>query len=95
MVTGGAGFIGSHLVERLLADGESVVVVDDFSTGRRSNLVEVADHPRLRVIEAPVSGCAGFAVLVAEASYVFHLAAAVGVELVLDAPIRTIEITMA
>ena len=91
MVTGGAGFIGSHLVERLLADGESVVVVDDFSTGRRSNLSGVADHPRLRIIEATVSGCAGFAALVAEAAYVFHLAAAVGVELVLDAPIRTIQ----
>ena len=57
LVTGGAGFIGSHLVERLLADGASVTVIDDFSTGRRANLQTVAAHPCLRVIESKVSTC--------------------------------------
>lgn len=91
MITGGAGFIGSHLTERLLAEGFSVTVVDDFSTGRRDNLAAVANDPRLRVIESKVSICPGLAELVAECAYVFHLAAAVGVELVLRSPIHTLK----
>lgn len=91
LVTGGAGFIGSHLVERLLAAGESVVVLDDLSTGRQPNLAAVAGHPRLRFLQGRVSEFAGLAGLVAECGFVFHLAAAVGVELVVNSPIRTIE----
>ena len=91
LVTGGAGFIGSHLVERLLAAGESVVVLDDLSTGRQPNLAAVAGHPRLRFLQGRVSEFAGLAELVAECGFVFHLAAAVGVELVVNSPIRTIE----
>ncbi len=91
LVTGGAGFIGSHLVERLLAAGDPVWVVDDFSTGSRENLAAVAGHPGLRVIESTVSGLVGLPALVAECGFVFHLAAAVGVELVVRSPIRTIE----
>ena len=91
LVTGGAGFIGSHLVERLLADGERVLVIDDFSTGSRENLSRVASHPNLSVVESTVSGCPNLKVLVGGCSQVFHLAAAVGVELVVRSPIRTIE----
>ena len=91
LVTGGAGFIGSHLTERLLADGASVVVIDDLSTGSLDNLRAVAGHPGLRVIESKVSGFAGLAELVAGCGFIFHLAAAVGVELVVNSPIRTIE----
>ena len=91
LVTGGAGFIGSHLTERLLADGESVVVIDDLSTGSLDNLRAVAGHPGLRVIESKVSGFADLAELVAGCGFIFHLAAAVGVELVVNSPIRTIE----
>jgi len=91
LITGGAGFIGSHLAERLLAAGQTVTIIDDFSTGSRANLDEVAGHPRLRVIEARVSRCAGLSDLVAEASGIYHLAAAVGVDLVVRSPIRTIE----
>ena len=91
LVTGGAGFIGSHLTERLLADGASVVVIDDLSTGSLDNLRAVAGHPGLRVIESKVSGFTGLAELVAGCGFIFHLAAAVGVELVVNSPIRTIE----
>jgi len=53
------GFIGSHLVERLLADGKTVVVIDDLSTGSLENLRTVKSHPRLRVIQSKISACAG------------------------------------
>jgi UDP-glucose 4-epimerase len=90
LVTGGAGFIGGHLVERLLADGHAVVVLDDFSTGSRDNLAAVANHPRLRVIEAKISTCAALPELVAAAETIYHLAAAVGVDLVVKAPIHVL-----
>jgi len=91
LVTGGAGFIGSHLVERLLADGKHVVVVDDLSTGSRDNLCAVATQSNLRVIQSRVSSCADLRQLVADAESVFHLAAAVGVEMVVKSPIHTLE----
>ncbi|MDH7501208.1 MAG: GDP-mannose 4,6-dehydratase [Verrucomicrobiota bacterium] len=90
MITGGAGFIGSHLTERLLSDGFRVTVIDDFSTGNPQNLAAVANNPRLKVIKSKVSSCANLAELVSECSAVFHLAAAVGVELVLREPIATL-----
>jgi len=91
LVTGGAGFIGSHLVERLLADGKSVVVIDDLSTGSRDNLRSFAPHPRLRVIESKISTYDGLAKLVAESECAYHLAAAVGVDLVVKSAIHVIE----
>ncbi len=91
LVTGGAGFIGSHLAERLLDDGKSVVVVDDLSTGNRENLRALAKHPQLRVIQSKISTCAKLPELVAQAESIFHLAAAVGVELVVKSPIHVLE----
>lgn len=91
LVTGGAGFIGSHLVERLLADGQRVVVLDDLSTGDRRNLERVAADPRLRFVEGKISGCTELPQLVAGAESIYHLAAAVGVELVVKSPIRVLE----
>jgi UDP-glucose 4-epimerase len=91
LVTGGAGFIGSHLVERLLSDGSSVVVIDDLSTGCLDNLRSVSAHPRLRFVRARISACNDLPQLLAGAEAVYHLAAAVGVELVVKSPIHTLE----
>src|SRR5690349_5489596 len=91
LVTGGAGFIGSHLVEQLLSQGNRVAVIDDCSTGTLGNLRTVDQHPSLSIIECKVSDCSRLDELVAKASAVYHLAAAVGVELVVHSPIRTME----
>ncbi len=91
LVTGGAGFIGSHLVERLLADGHAVTVIDDCSTGSLENLKAVSAHPDLRVICSKVSECRGLAEIVGAAESIFHLAAAVGVELVVNSPTHALK----
>lgn len=92
LVTGGAGFIGSHLVEHLLANDANVVVVDDFSTGRRSNLNEAISRSgsRLKVLEGRVSDVLP-ELDAKQFTACYHLAAAVGVRLVVDSPIHTIE----
>jgi UDP-glucose 4-epimerase len=89
LVTGGAGFIGSHLVDRLLERGDSVTVIDNLSTGRRPNL-PVA-HERLRFIEAELSEALAALGKGERFDEVYHLAAAVGVRLVIDEPIASIE----
>jgi UDP-glucose 4-epimerase len=91
IVTGGAGFIGSHLVERLLADGKRAVVIDDLSTGRVENLNGVRGNPRLRFIQSTISACAELSELIRRAEAIYHLAAAVGVELVVKTPIRVLQ----
>ncbi len=90
LVTGGAGFIGSHLVEALLRQGRDVVVFDDFSTGTRTNLSSVEDHPRLRIIEGTVLESSALDFLVNQADVVVHLAAAVGVEQILRNPLSSL-----
>ncbi len=91
LVTGGAGFIGSHLVERLLARGERAIVLDDLSTGRRENLADVAARAEMEFVEGSVTDRPLVASLVARSDRVVHLAAAVGVRLIVDAPVRTLE----
>jgi len=91
LITGGAGFIGSHLTERLLSAGEHVRVIDDLSTGSIDNLKAVSGNPRFRFIQAKVSECAELTQLVGESKQVFHLAAAVGVELVVRSAVRVLE----
>ncbi len=91
LVTGGAGFIGSHLVERLLRDGCRVEVLDDLSTGSAGNLETVESHEGFRLTVASVLDEQAVAVAVDRADAVFHLAAAVGVRLIVENPVRTIE----
>jgi UDP-glucose 4-epimerase len=91
LVTGGAGFIGSHLTERLLAAGHEVVVLDNLSTGRVENLAAVAEHPRLTLRNGSITDPTLLAESTAGTDVIFHLAAAVGVKLVADDPVRTIE----
>lgn len=91
LITGGAGFIGGHLTEALLAAGHEVTVIDNYSTGSPENLAAVAGNPRLTVIEADILDAPELlAREIAAADTVFHLAAAVGVELVVKDPVRTI-----
>src|SRR5947207_1300172 len=91
LVTGGAGFIGSHLTEYLLARGHTVSVLDDLSTGREENLAAVAGHSRLQILKGSITDPVLLADAVRGTEIIFHLAAAVGVRLVADDPVRTIE----
>ena len=88
LVTGGAGFIGSHLVDRLLADGRQVRVLDDFSTGREANLAHLAGEPRLTVTRGSILDRSVVAEAMRGAEAVFHLAAVVGVQHVVDNPLK-------
>ena len=91
LITGGAGFIGSHLTEALIAGGHEVTVIDDLSTGSLANLAAVAADPRFRFVQGSVEDNYELGELVSRADTVFHLAAAVGVDLVVRHPVRTIE----
>src|SRR6266850_2651487 len=90
LVTGGAGFIGSHLSEAHLERGDEVWALDDLSTGRRENLRTFARHPRFHFVEGTVLESATVAGLVRECERVYHLAAAVGVKYVLENPLRSL-----
>ena len=90
LVTGGAGFIGSHLSETLLERGQEVWALDDLSTGRVENLKTFDRHPRFRFLEGDVTDASLVHGLVAQSDRVFHLAAAVGVKYVLENPLRSL-----
>ena len=89
-VTGGAGFIGSHLVEHLLEAGDDVAVIDNLSTGRLENLQAVLGHPRLRFVQGTILDRSAVDQVVGGADRVFHLAAAVGVHLIVDHPLDSL-----
>ncbi|MEZ6041722.1 MAG: NAD-dependent epimerase/dehydratase family protein [Planctomycetaceae bacterium] len=91
LVTGGAGFIGSHLTELLLSQGHTVVVLDNLSTGRECNLEEVRHNSRLEIRNGSITDPVALAEAVHGVDAIYHMAAAVGVKLVADDPVRTIE----
>ncbi len=91
LITGGAGFIGSHLAEALLDRGDQVWVLDDLSTGKVENIAHLMAHPGFNFTIGSVTDEEKVAALVDQVDMVFHLAAAVGVRLVVSAPVHTIE----
>ncbi|HEY1730589.1 MAG TPA: GDP-mannose 4,6-dehydratase [Terriglobales bacterium] len=91
LITGGAGFIGSHLAERHLALGDEVYIIDDLSTGSISNIQHLKIHPQFSYHIESVNNTHLMAELVDLSDVIYHLAAAVGVRLILDSPVRTIE----
>jgi UDP-glucose 4-epimerase len=90
LVTGGAGFIGSHLCDRLISEGNRVTVLDDVSTGRLSNLTKLIDHPNFNLVTGSVLDINLVQRLVASCDYVFHLAAAVGVFNIVNNPLSSL-----
>jgi UDP-glucose 4-epimerase len=94
VITGGAGFIGSHLCDHLVAQGHEVIVLDDLSTGSLSNLSQLKGSARFRFVQGDILDRDLVDELVAEADTVFHLAAAVGVYNIVDNPLRSLRINL-
>src|SRR5262245_6231908 len=91
LLTGGAGFVGSHLADALLAQGHHVSILDDLSTGSMANIVHLKEHPGFEYVIGTIMNESLTAELIDDADVIFHLAAAVGVKLIVEAPVRTIE----
>lgn len=91
LITGGAGFIGSHLAERLIAAGHTVTIIDNLSTGQIKNLASLEGNPRFRAAIEDIRNIHVMDRLVSECDVIFHLAAAVGVQRIISEPIETIE----
>jgi UDP-glucose 4-epimerase len=91
LITGGAGFIGSHLAERLLARGDEVLLFDNLSTGSMENIRHLKPNDRMNYFLDSIENRQLLAELVDESDAIFHLAAAVGVRLIVESPVRTIE----
>jgi len=91
LITGGAGFIGSHLSDAYLQRGDEVFIIDDLSTGSIENIRHLKDHPRFHYTIESVNNQPVTAELVDQCDVIFHLAAAVGVKLIVESPVRTIE----
>lgn len=91
LITGGAGFIGSHLTDALLERGDAVLSVDDLSTGKMDNIRHVLEHPRFQFARCSIMDKTVMDRLASQADVIVHLAAAVGVKLIVQYPVRTIE----
>ncbi len=91
LITGGAGFVGSHLADKLIAEGHSITVIDDLSTGRYANIEHLEGHERFRLIIDTVMNQSLMEDLIRDTDRVFHMASAVGVRLIMEQPVKTIE----
>ena len=94
LITGGAGFIGSHLTERLLERGEEVFVIDNLWTGKLANLARIQGHERLHLVVDTILNESVMNELIFKADRIYHLAAAVGVRNVMDHPVETLEVNV-
>jgi UDP-glucose 4-epimerase len=94
LVTGGAGFVGSHVIDRLLARGDDVVVLDDLSSGREENLAHHAGDDRLTMVSGSILDASLVEDLVDQADLVFHLAAAVGVKMINETPLASLTVNL-
>jgi UDP-glucose 4-epimerase len=91
LITGGAGFIGSHLADKLLGDGHDITVIDNLSTGRYQNVAHLEDHEQFHLIIDSVLNERLMEELIRETDRVYHMASAVGVRLIMERPVQTIE----
>ena len=91
LITGGAGFIGSHLCSQLLADGHRVIAVDNLSTGLYRNIAHLKDQPNFSIFIGDIRDQQLLDLLIRQSDVVFHLAAAVGVRLIIERPVETLE----
>src|SRR4051812_28612865 len=91
LITGGAGFVGSHLADKLIGQGHHITVIDDLSTGRYSNIEHLEGHERFRLIIDTVLNSTLMEELIRETDHVYHMASAVGVRLIMEQPVKTIE----
>ena len=90
IVTGGAGFIGSHLCDLLISNGHNVTAIDDLSTGQLSNLDDIINHPNFEFLKGDILKLPELDYIVSRSDMIYHLAAAVGVDLVVRDPVKTI-----
>lgn len=91
LITGGAGFVGSHLADKLIGEGHEITVIDDLSTGRYANVEHLEGNPNFRLIIDTVLNDKLMEELIRETDRVFHMASAVGVRLIMEQPVKTIE----
>ena len=91
LITGGSGFIGSHLADLLLEQGHHITAIDDLSTGRMDNIAHLTDHPNFHFVRANMTDEVVLDRLASQVDIMIHLAAAVGVKLIVEQPVRTIE----
>ena len=91
LITGGAGFIGSHLADTLISRGDDVYVIDDMTTGCLENIEHLRSHPRFHLIVESIMNVSVMNELVNRVDHIYHLAAVVGVQLVVNSPVRTLE----
>jgi UDP-glucose 4-epimerase len=91
LITGGAGFIGSHLADKLISEGHEITVIDDLSTGRYSNIAHLEENAAFRLIIDTVLDAKLMEELVKDSDRVYHMASAVGVRLIMEQPVKTIE----
>lgn len=94
LITGGAGFIGSHLADKLLNDGQRVTIIDDLSTGRLQNIAHLKSNPNFKFAIEDIRNITVLDRLVSECDIIYHLAAAVGVQKIVSQPIQTIEVNI-